>query len=51
MAGRRSFGQGNIVDHEFEIEADGTRVAEVSKKWFRVRETYGSRWRPGRTTR
>ena len=27
---------GNIVDHEFEIEADGTKVAEVSKKWFRV---------------
>jgi uncharacterized protein YxjI len=32
---------GNIVDHEYEIERDGHRVAEVSKKWFRVRETYG----------
>ncbi|MEN8234690.1 MAG: LURP-one-related family protein [Actinomycetota bacterium] len=33
--------QGNIVDHEYEIEADGHKVAEVSKKWFRVRDTYG----------
>ena len=33
--------QGNIVDHEYEIERDGHKVAEVSKKWFRVRESYG----------
>lgn len=32
---------GNIVDHEYEIEQDGVTVAEVSKRWFRVRETYG----------
>ena len=32
---------GNIVDHEYEIEQDGEKVAEVSKKWFRVRDTYG----------
>ncbi len=32
---------GNIVDHEYKIDRDGTKVAEVSKKWFRVRETYG----------
>jgi len=32
---------GNIVDHEYAIEADGRKVAEVSKKWFRVRDTYG----------
>jgi uncharacterized protein YxjI len=32
---------GNIVDHEYEVEADGHKVAEVSKKWFRVRDTYG----------
>ena len=38
---------GNIVDHEFEIEADGTKVAEVSKKWFRVRDTYGVEVTPG----
>ena len=33
--------RGNIVDHEYEIERDGDRVAEVSKQWFRVRDTYG----------
>ena len=33
--------QGNIVDHEYTIERDGTKVAEVSKKWFRLRDTYG----------
>ena len=32
---------GNIVAHEYEIERDGHKVAEVSKKWFRVRDTYG----------
>jgi len=33
--------QGNIVDHEYRIERDGAKVAEVSKRWFRVRDTYG----------
>jgi uncharacterized protein YxjI len=32
---------GNVVDHEYEIERDGDTVATVSKKWFRVRESYG----------
>jgi uncharacterized protein YxjI len=32
---------GNIVDHEYEVERDGDTVAKVSKKWFRVRDTYG----------
>ena len=33
--------QGNIVDHEYTIERDGQRVAAVSKRWFRVRDSYG----------
>jgi uncharacterized protein YxjI len=33
--------QGNIVDHEYAIEAEDRKIAEVSKKWFRVRDTYG----------
>jgi uncharacterized protein YxjI len=33
--------RGNIVDHEYEIESDGHKLNEVSKKWFRVRDTYG----------
>lgn len=32
---------GNIVDHEYEVERNGERVAEVSRKWFRVRDSYG----------
>jgi uncharacterized protein YxjI len=39
--------QGNIVDHEYTIERDGQRVAEVSKRWFRVRDTYGVEPAPG----
>jgi uncharacterized protein YxjI len=39
--------KGNVVDHEFEIERDGEKVAEVSKRWFRVRETYGIEVAPG----
>lgn len=39
--------QGNIVDHEYEISAGRDKVAEVSKKWFRVRDTYGVQVEPG----
>ena len=39
--------QGNIVDHEYTIERDGQQVAEVSKRWFRVRDTYGIETAPG----
>lgn len=38
---------GNILDHEYEIDSDGDTVATVSKKWFRVRETYGIEIQPG----
>ncbi|MGB3764888.1 MAG: LURP-one-related family protein [Ornithinimicrobium sp.] len=33
--------KGNFVDHEYEIERGGKKVAEISRKWFRVRDTYG----------
>jgi uncharacterized protein YxjI len=33
--------KGNIVDHEFKFERGGNTVAEVSKRWFRIRDTYG----------
>ena len=33
--------KGNVLDHEYEIERDGHKVAEISKRWFRVRDTYG----------
>lgn len=34
--------QGNFVDHEYTIEdAEDHEIAEVSKRWVRVRDTYG----------
>ena len=33
--------KGKITDHQYEFERDGVQVASVSKKWFRVRDTYG----------
>ena len=39
--------QGNIVDHEYTIERDGAKTAEVSKRWFRARDTYGVEVAPG----
>jgi uncharacterized protein YxjI len=33
--------QGNIVDHEYRIGEGRQKVGEVSKKWFRVRDSYG----------
>ncbi|MDJ0461957.1 LURP-one-related family protein [Streptomyces sp. H27-C3] len=31
---------GRILDREFTIEYDGELLAHISRKWFRVRETY-----------
>ena len=39
--------QGNILDHEYTISEGRTKVAEISKKWFRVRDTYGVEVAPG----
>jgi len=39
--------KGNIVDHEYKIERDGDKIAEISKRWFRIRDTYGIEVAPG----
>jgi uncharacterized protein YxjI len=39
--GRELKAKGNFVEHEYEIERDGDKVAEISKRWFRIRDTYG----------
>lgn len=39
--------QGNILDHEYRIEEGRNRIAEISKKWFRVRDSYGVEIAPG----
>jgi len=33
--------KGNILDHQYTIGEGRDKVAEVSKKWFRVRDSYG----------
>ncbi len=39
--------QGNVLDHEYKIERGRQQIAEVSKKWFRVRDSYGVEIQPG----
>jgi uncharacterized protein YxjI len=39
--------KGNILDHEYKIERGGDEIAEVSRRWFRVRDTYGVDIKPG----
>src|SRR6266566_6296919 len=39
--------EGNILDHEYEIHEGRSWMAEVSKKWFRVVDTYGVDIVPG----
>jgi uncharacterized protein YxjI len=39
--------QGNILDHEYTIGEGRDKIAEVSKKWFRLRDTYGVAIEPG----
>jgi uncharacterized protein YxjI len=39
--------QGNIVDHEYRISGPAGEIAEVGKRWFRVRDTYGIHVMPG----
>jgi uncharacterized protein YxjI len=39
--------QGNILDHEYTIGEGRDKVAEISKKWFRLRDTYGVQIDPG----
>ena len=39
--------QGNILDHEYTIGEGRDKIAEISKKWFRLRDTYGVQIEPG----
>lgn len=39
--------QGNVLDHEYRIEQGGHQVAEVSRRWFRIRDSYGVEVSPG----
>ena len=39
--------QGNILDFEYTITQGREKVAEISKKWFRLTDTYGVEIAPG----
>jgi uncharacterized protein YxjI len=39
--------KGKIFEHEYGIKRDGEKIAEVSKRWFRMRDTYGIDIEPG----
>jgi uncharacterized protein YxjI len=39
--------KGKIFEHEYGIKRDGEKIAEVSKRWFRMRDTYGIEIEPG----
>jgi uncharacterized protein YxjI len=39
--------QGNIMAHDYKIEQGGREIAEASKKWFRIRDSYGVDIQPG----
>lgn len=39
--------KGNVVDHEYVIERGSDKVAEVSKRWLRIADTYGVEIQPG----
>jgi uncharacterized protein YxjI len=39
--------QGNALDHEYKFEQQGHTIAETSKKWFRVADSYGVEIEPG----
>lgn len=38
---------GDILDHEYRIDSEGKRIAEISKKWFSIRDAYGVEIKPG----
>ncbi len=40
-AGGELEAKGNILDHEYTISRDGSDIAQVSKRWFTIRDTYG----------
>lgn len=41
---------GNLIDKDYKIEWNGETIAEISRKWFRFRDTYGVRIADGADT-
>jgi uncharacterized protein YxjI len=45
--GTQLVARGSITDHEYEVRRGGEPVAHISKRWFRVRDTYAVDVAPG----
>jgi len=39
--------EGKITNHEYEVNANGAVIAQISKQWFTVTDTYGIAVAPG----
>ena len=39
--------KGNVLNHEYKIKRDDVVIAEISKKWVRIRDTYTVDITPG----
>ena len=39
--------EGKITNHEYEVKSNGAVVAQISKQWFGVTDTYGIAVAPG----
>jgi uncharacterized protein YxjI len=39
--------QGNVLNHQYTIGEGSGKIAEVSKRWFRLADTYGVQIEPG----
>jgi uncharacterized protein YxjI len=39
--------EGNITSHEYEVKSKGEAVAQISRKWFSLRDAYGVAVGPG----
>ena len=39
--------QGNVINHQYTIGEGRSSVAEISKRWFRLADTYGVQIQPG----
>jgi uncharacterized protein YxjI len=39
--------EGDITNHEYAVQANGAQVAQISRQWFSIRDSYGVAIAPG----
>lgn len=45
--GQSLVAQGDILQHEYAVQRNGVPIAQISKQWFTIRDTYGIDIAPG----